>query len=108
MHGVENQDSHAKMGVNGQCVQPLCWSMYAFVGVLSMVYAFMVFCCRGFVEAYRDLLELECKVPLGSQVWRDIYGYGKIPCINQATGIPGQFLGTCLFVASHCCDSDQG
>ncbi len=31
------------MGVNGQCVQPLfaCY-MYAFVGVLSMVYAFMV------------------------------------------------------------------
>ncbi len=24
MHGVENQDSHAKMGANGQCVQPLC------------------------------------------------------------------------------------
>ncbi len=24
MHGVENQDSHAKMGVNGQSVQPLC------------------------------------------------------------------------------------
>ncbi len=24
VHGVENQDSHAKMGVKGQCVQPLC------------------------------------------------------------------------------------
>ncbi len=24
MHGLENQDSHAKMGVNGQCMQPLC------------------------------------------------------------------------------------
>ncbi len=24
VHGVENQDSHAKMGVNGHCVQPLC------------------------------------------------------------------------------------
>ncbi len=24
MHGIENQDSHAKMGVNDQCVQPLC------------------------------------------------------------------------------------
>ncbi len=32
----------------------------------------MVFCCRGFVEAYRDLQELVCKVPLGSQVWRRI------------------------------------
>ncbi len=40
MHGVENQDSHAKMGVNGQCVQSL--HLHAFVGVLSMVYAFMV------------------------------------------------------------------
>ncbi len=33
------------MGVNGQCVQPLSLPaiyMYAFVGVLSMVYAFMV------------------------------------------------------------------
>ncbi len=46
MHGVENQDSHAKMGVNGQCVQPLfaCYVYaivgvcHAFVGVLSMVY----------------------------------------------------------------------
>ncbi len=50
MHGVENQGSHVKMGVNGQCVQPLfaCYVYafvgvcHAFVGVLSMVYAFMV------------------------------------------------------------------
>ncbi len=26
------------------------------------------------MEAYRDLLELVCKVPLGSQVWRDTMG----------------------------------
>ncbi len=33
------------MGVNGQCVQPLSLPaicMYAFVGILSMVYAYMV------------------------------------------------------------------
>ncbi len=43
VHGIENKDSHAKMGVNSQCVQPLCLpAMYAFVCVLSMVYAFMV------------------------------------------------------------------
>ncbi len=24
MHGAQNQDSHAKMGVNSQCVQLLC------------------------------------------------------------------------------------
>ncbi len=45
VHGVENQDSHAKMGA---CQQSMCAAfvfacyMYAFVGILSMVYAFMV------------------------------------------------------------------
>ncbi len=24
MHGIENQDSHARMSVNSQCMQPLC------------------------------------------------------------------------------------
>ncbi len=44
VHGVENQDSHAKDG----CQQSMCATfvfacyMYAFGGVLSMVYAFMV------------------------------------------------------------------
>ncbi len=45
VHGVETQDSHAKMNANGQCVQPLFLPaiyMYAFVGVMSMVYAFHV------------------------------------------------------------------
>ncbi len=45
VHSVENQDSHAKM--HG-CQRLMCAAsefacyMYAFVGVLSMVYAFMV------------------------------------------------------------------
>ncbi len=34
-----------------------------------------------------------------------ISSYGKIPYVTKATG---QFLRACLFVASHCCDSDQG
>ncbi len=43
MHGIENQDSHAKMGVNGQCVQPLCLpASYMRTHWWSMVYAFMV------------------------------------------------------------------
>ncbi len=33
------------------------------------------YCCRGFVEAYRDLLESMCEacnIRLGSQVWRHV------------------------------------
>ncbi len=105
MHGIENQDSHAKMGVNGQWVQPMCLPacVFALVGVLSMVYAFMVLLLyRGFVEAYRDLLEIvsgACNVTLGSQVWRHIWLWvnsriTKAPAIGmQYCG--GQFLGTC-------------
>ncbi len=91
MHGVENQDSHAKMGVNGQCVQPLCLPaicMHLWVICQWCMHSWSC-CCRGFVEAYRDLLELVCKYHLGARCG-GISSYGKIPCITKATGMPGQ------------------
>ncbi len=39
MHGVENEDSHAKMGVNSQCVQPLCCLLYVCIHGLAVVEA---------------------------------------------------------------------
>ncbi len=57
-----------------------------------MVYACNC-CCRsrGFVEAYRDLLELVCEacnVIVGSQVWRhvncaSVSSYEEIACIPK-------------------------
>ncbi len=74
MHGVESQDSHTKMGVNGQCVQPFCLP-----AICMHLWVFCQLCMHSWssvVEAlwrpYSDLLELVCNVPLGSQVWRDI------------------------------------
>ncbi len=70
MHGVDNQDSHVKLSVNGQCAKLLClpagegdYCIHACMGTLSMVCACMVllYCCRGFVEAYRDLQGRVCK-----------------------------------------------
>ncbi len=61
--------------------------MYAFMGVLSMVYAFMT-------------LLLQCTT------WEPgVEGYYLVMGPKRMLG---QFLGTCPFVASHCCDSDQG
>ncbi len=47
MHGVDNQDSHVKLSVHGQCVQLLCLPAWegdycARMGILSMVCACMV------------------------------------------------------------------
>ncbi len=77
MHGVEIHDSHAKMCVNGQRVQLLClpaWEgdncMHVRMFFQWCVHA-MSCCCKGFVEDYRDLLELiceACNVRLGSPV----------------------------------------
>ncbi len=55
--------------------------MYAFVGVLSMVYAFMALLLWRLCGGLQDLLELVCKVPLGSR-HAGVEGYlamGKFP-----------------------------
>ncbi len=54
--------------------------MYAFVGVLSMVYVLQVALKHGMYH-------------LGARCG-GISRYGKIPCITKATGMLGQFLGT--------------
>ncbi len=64
VHSVENQDSRAKM--HG-CQRSMCATsefacyMYAFVGVCQWCMHSWSCCCRGFVEAYRDLLEIVCE-----------------------------------------------
>ncbi len=61
MHGAQNQDSHAMICVNSQCVQLLC--LPALEGDDGMHYGCFDngVCMYG---AYRDLLELVCEAIL--------------------------------------------
>ncbi len=102
MHGVEIQDNYAKMGVNSQCVQHLCLegdncSTCTCTCICIHVWAFCRWCihawsccCRGFVEAYRDLLELiceACNVTFGSQAC----GLCLCTCIYNVHVVMGKF-----------------
>ncbi len=63
MHGIEIKIAMQRWVSMCAAFVFACYMyMYAFVGVLSMVYMHSwSCCCRGFVEAYRDLLELVCE-----------------------------------------------
>ncbi len=98
MHGVENQDSHAKMGVS-----LLVYICGCFVNGVCILGLGVVEACGGLQGFTENSVQ--------STTWEPgVEGYlamGK-SLHNQSNRYARAVLGTCLFVASHCCDSDQG